>query len=200
MDFTVPSLTGFPTQLSILFQWLLINPSIMKKVQNEIDSVVGRGRLPVLDDLKNLPYTDACIREAMRATSIVPSNVFHMTVEDTELMGYSVSKHTPIITSLYALHSDENVWKDPENFRPERFLGANGKLCLSLDKSLPFGAGKRLCPGETFSRNLMFLMFAGLAQNINIELKEGDNYTHPKDNPSGFITIPDNFWIRYKIR
>jgi len=47
-----------------------------------------------------------------------------------------------MIPALFAMHKDKSLWKDPENFRPERFLGENGKLDLKLDKSFPFGAGK----------------------------------------------------------
>lgn len=199
MDFTLPINTGFPAQLAIILQWLTINPDVVRKMQIEIDWVVGGGRLPSLDDRKNMPYTEACIREGMRIGTLLPSSVVHLATEDTDILGYHVPKDTPIIGNLYALHYNNSIWEEPEKFKPERFLDLNGNLCLSKDKSLPFGAGKRLCPGETFARNIMFLMIAGLFQNINLEICE-EEITHPTENFTGIIAIPDDFWIRYSLR
>lgn len=200
MDFTLPPNVGFPAQFSMLLQWLLINPKVLQNVQEEIDSVVGRGRLPTLDDRQYLPYTEACIRESMRIATLLPSSIVHLATEDTQLMGYNVPKDTPVIASLHALHNDEDLWENPKEFKPERFLDENGWLCLKKDRSLPFGAGKRLCPGETFARNLMFLVFSGLAQNINFELRKEDKFEHPNDNFTGIISIPRDFWISYSVR
>jgi cytochrome P450 len=67
--------------------------------------------------------------------------------------GFDIPKNTFALASLHALHSDKELWKDPENFRPERYLDYKGRFSTKKDPSLPFGAGKRLCAGETFARN-----------------------------------------------
>lgn len=69
----------------------------------------------------------------------MPSSVAHRSMVDTKLGGYNIPKDTAVLASLYALHNAENVWKDPEIFRPERYLNMRGELTLKYDKSLPFG-------------------------------------------------------------
>lgn len=100
-----------------------------------------------------MPYTEATLREIMRFETLVPMSVPHRAMKDTTLGGFYVPKDTIVIAGLYALHNDRKIWGDPENFRPERFLSDDGKLNLKKDLSLPFGAGRRLCAGETFARN-----------------------------------------------
>ncbi|XP_073815610.1 probable cytochrome P450 304a1 isoform X5 [Musca autumnalis] len=200
LDFTFPAFTAVGMQLSFLVQYFLLYPEVQKKIQKEIDSVVGGGRLPNLNDRKDLHYTEATVREILRIETLVPSNVPHRAQVDTELMGYSVPKDTLVLTSLYAFHNDERVWGDPQNFRPERFLDENGKLCLKKDVSLPFGAGKRLCAGETFARNMLFLMTAAMCQNFNFVLGPNDKLPDLSTNLSGLSTSPRDFWVQLEDR
>lgn len=90
----------------------------------------------------SLPYLEAVIRETMRIETITPFGVIHKALKDTTLGGYNIPANTPIFTNLSAMHHDREMWGDPENFRPERFL-KDGKLCK--DMSLPFGFGELIC-------------------------------------------------------
>ncbi|XP_055852081.1 probable cytochrome P450 304a1 [Episyrphus balteatus] len=200
IDFSIPAFTGMSSQISLIFQWMLLRPDVLKKVQIEIDEYVGSGRLPCLDDRKNLHYTEATIREGLRMETLVPSDVPHQATQDTEFLGYQIKKGTIMVPSLYAYHYDKRVWNDPENFMPERFLDKNGKLSLKSDVSLPFSAGKRVCPGETFARNLLFLLFASLCQNFNIILSPGEQPPDMSKNNSGFIITPPDFWVTMEPR
>ncbi|XP_055850309.1 probable cytochrome P450 304a1 [Episyrphus balteatus] len=200
IDFSFPAFTAIGVQMSLIIQWMLLRPDVLKKVQTEIDEYVGSGRLPCLDDRKNLHYTEATIREGLRMETLVPSDIPHVAMEDTEFFGYEIKKGTIMIPSLYAYHSDKRVWNDPENFRPERFLDENGKLCLKSDVSLPFGAGKRLCAGETFARNMLFLLFASLCQNFNIKLSPGESPPDMSKNNNGLIITPPDFWLTMEAR
>ncbi|XP_061391949.1 uncharacterized protein LOC133327408 [Musca vetustissima] len=200
IDFTFPAITNLGTTLAFLIQYFLLYPEVQKKMQKEIDTVVGPGRFPTLDDRKDMPYTEACIREIMRIETLVPSNVAHRVKVDTDLMGYHLPKDTIVMASLYALHNDERVWGDPQNFRPERFLDDDGKLCLKKDHSLPFGAGKRLCAGETFGRNLLFLMTATMSQNFNFVLGPNDKLPDLNTTMSGLTTSPTDFWVQVQDR
>jgi len=105
-----------------------------------------------------------------------------------------------VIPSLYAFHSDSRVWSDPENFRPERFLDSQGKLSLKLDVSLPFGAGKRLCAGETFARNMLFLMTSTMCQQFDFVLGPNDRLPDLSQNLNGLIISPPDFWVQLKDR
>ncbi|XP_055903736.1 probable cytochrome P450 304a1 [Eupeodes corollae] len=200
VDFSIPAFTAIGVQMSFIFQWLLIKPDVLRKVQAEIDEFVGTGRLPCLDDRKNLHFTEATIREGLRMETLVPSDIPHVAMEDAEFFGYEIKKGTIIIPSLYAFHCDKRIWNDPENFRPERFLTEDGKLCLKSDVSLPFGAGKRLCAGETFARNMLFLLFSTLCQNFNIVLSSGEAPPDMSKNLSGLIISPPDFWVTMEPR
>lgn len=196
MDFLFAAITTLPVQISFLLQHLLLQPAVLKRIQSEIDDVVGGGRLPTLDDRINLPYTEACIREIARLETIAPNALGHKALNDCKLAGYDIPKDTVVLPTLYAFHRDPTVWgSDAERFRPERFLDEDGKLSLKLDKSLPFGAGKRLCAGETFARNTLFLLLSALFQNFNIELPAGQS-VNLRDNQTGFIRYTPPFWVK----
>lgn len=193
-------MTAIPVQISLFLQWILIHPEIARKIQKEIDANVGDGRLPCLDDRKNLHYTEAAIREILRLETLVPSNIPHTALVDSKIMGYTVPAGTIVIPSLYAFHNDSSAFDEPRKFKPERFLDSNGKLSLKKDISLPFGAGKRLCAGETFARNMLFLMISSLLQSFDFVVAPGDKLPDPEKNPSGLIISPDDFWISYVPR
>ncbi|XP_055587550.1 probable cytochrome P450 304a1 [Uranotaenia lowii] len=200
LDFFLPTISGTAEQISMLLQRLILNPSVTKKIQTEIDEVVGHGRLPNLDDRSNLPYTEAALREGLRIDTLVPSGISHVTLEDTKLRGYDIPKGTVVMLSLDLIHHQKGVWDDPEEFRPERFLDERGKLCLAKDISVVFGAGKRLCAGETFARNTMFLMFAALMQNFNILQMPGEPLPDLNARKYGIITTTVPFWLQFEQR
>ncbi|XP_067625773.1 probable cytochrome P450 304a1 [Eurosta solidaginis] len=200
LDFAFPAFTAIGAQIAFLIQYLLLYPDVMKRMQLEIDEVVGRGRLPTLEDRKSLHYTEAAIRECLRIETLVPSDVPHKTLEDTELLGYKIPKDTVVIASLYAYHGDVRVWGDPESFRPERFLDDNGHLSLKKDVSFPFGAGKRVCAGETFARNMLFLLVTSLCQNFNFVLGPEDVLPDLSKNFNGIIITPYDFWLQLQER
>lgn len=169
-------------------------------MQAEIDDVVGHGRLPTLDDRINLPYTEATLREAMRIDTLVPSGVAHMAMKDTTLRGYDIPKDTILVLGLDSIHMQKDIWGDPERFRPERFLNYRGELSLSKDVSVPFGAGKRLCAGETFARNTMFLIVSALVQNFNIRQRLGDKLPDMGKRSTGIIISPADYWVKFEPR
>lgn len=146
-----------------------------------------------------MPYTEATLREIMRYETLVPSSVPHRAMKDTTLAGFNIPMDTIVIPGLFDLHNDESIWGDPQNFRPERFFNDDGKLNLKLDYSLPFGAGKRLCAGETFARNTMFLCIAALLQNFNLK-PAGGQLPNLNDINCGMARTPKDFWIKMEAR
>lgn len=132
----------------------------------------------------------------MRYETLVPSGLPHKALEDTTFMGYNIPKGCIIITALEAVSNDTQTWDQPERFIPERFLDDNGKLCLQKDQSLPFGAGKRLCAGETFARNMLFLFTAGFFQNFNVTVPDGGSIPDFSQNATGLIKTSPDFWVK----
>lgn len=98
------------------------------------------------------------------------------------------------------MHFEETVWKNPRDFKPERFLDHKGRLSVKKDVSLPFGAGRRLCAGETFARNTMFLCIAALCQNFNVKRVENKNSGGLDDDHVGLAIVPKDFWIKFEPR
>ncbi|KAB0797119.1 hypothetical protein PPYR_08113 [Photinus pyralis] len=192
IDFFFPSPNVIGPSLNMLWARLCNHPEVQAKIQTEIEQVVGRARLPNLDDRKNMPYTEAVIRESLRIDPVLPINTARRVLEDTTLGGYSLPKGTCLLISLSSANRDRRVWTDPDVFKPERFLDADGNL-LKKDIGLSFGGGKRLCPGETFSRHAMFLVLSGLLQNFTFVPVDGA--PDPNGTMYGFICDIPPFWV-----
>lgn len=92
IDFSFPAFTAIGVQLSLMIQYLMLYPKVAQRIQAEIDEVVGCGRLPTLEDRKHMPYTEAAIRENLRIETLVPSDIPHKTLVETELLGYRIPK------------------------------------------------------------------------------------------------------------
>ncbi|XP_063920154.1 methyl farnesoate epoxidase-like isoform X2 [Zophobas morio] len=125
--------------LSFSVVYMLEFPEIQKKVQEEMDEIVGRNRWPTLQDRLKLKYTEAVLMEIQRRANIPPLGIAHRATRKTNIFQYAVPEDTIILTSLYSVHMDEKFWIDPLAFRPERFLDKNGNLSVNEKYFLPFG-------------------------------------------------------------
>nr|QZP43557.1 cytochrome P450 monooxygenase CYP304F32 [Ephestia elutella] len=197
-DYMFPAASATEAVLSMLLERLLMHPELQDRVHEEIDRVVGSGRLPNLDDRSNLPFTEACIREALRFDTLVPLGVPHRATESTTFHGYDIPEGTMFHANYLMLHKSKEIWGDPDTFRPDRFI-VDGKLDVSKDKSLPFGAGRRLCAGETFARQSMFQVFAGIMQTFRLEKAPGAA-PMPAPRLQGIITTIPDYWIKLTPR
>ncbi|XP_046394970.1 methyl farnesoate epoxidase-like [Ischnura elegans] len=186
---------------SILY--MILNPGVQKKVQEELDSVIGKDRHPSFHDRDShlIPYNEATVMEILRSSTVVPMAVPHaplLSMRDTEFRGYVIPKDSTILLNLHQLHHDPEIWGDPENFRPERFISPDGKV-IRHEAYMPFGVGKRSCLGEALARNNVFLFFACLMQRYSIRVPEGEPM--PSKEPVGNITImPSEFKIQVCLR
>ncbi|XP_050304879.1 cytochrome P450 18a1 [Anthonomus grandis grandis] len=158
-------------QWAVLF--LLHNPEHMRAVQEELDQVVGRQRLPKLEDLTFLPVTESTILEILRISSIVPMGTTHSPIRDIKLNGFHLPRHAQVVPLLHAVHMDPNLWQEPEKFDPSRFINGEGKV-HKPEYFLPFGVGRRMCLGETLARMEMFLFLSSLLHKFDISVPEGD--------------------------
>ncbi|CAL7939197.1 unnamed protein product [Xylocopa violacea] len=196
-DLMLPSLSVMPSVIVHAIKCAMHNPKVVKNVQNEIDRVVGTGRLITWEDRKNLTYTEATVRETLRYETVTPFGVFHKALKDTTLSGFDVPKDAAVVTNLTGLNNDPDLWGDPENFRPERFLNEKGEL--GKDYTFPFGLGHRVCAGETFARYIVFQTFATLMQNFDFSFVKGEP-TGLDDKIIGSMVIPEHTWIRIEPR
>ena len=127
------------TTLSWAVCFMIIHPDIQKKVQMEIDEVLG-DRTPTLDDRGRLCFTEATIMEIQRLGSIAPQAVPHRTLADVQVKGYKIPKDTFVFSMLHYIMRDPDYWENPETFQPERFLDSDGKI-VKEERFIPFGVG-----------------------------------------------------------
>ncbi|KAJ1690204.1 hypothetical protein LUZ63_014359 [Rhynchospora breviuscula] len=160
---------------------LLNNPHVLAKAQHEIDTVVGRDRLLEESDVPSLPYLRAIINETLRLHPAAPLNLPHESAADSIIGGYKIPKGTTIFINIHAIHKDPSIWKDPTEFKPERF--ENGKVeGLWL---LPFGMGRRKCPGEGLAIKMIALALGTWIQCFEWE-RIGANEVDMTEGSSGF--------------
>ncbi|XP_074075219.1 cytochrome P450 2F1-like [Macrotis lagotis] len=146
---------------------LLKYPHVTKKIQEEIDTVVGRDRSPCLQDRDHLPYTNAVIHEIQRFISVVPMGLPHILTQDTHFRGHFLLKGTTILPLLISAHQDPTQFKDPENFNPENFLDDKGAF-QNNDAFMPFALGKRICLGAGLARMEIFLFLTTILQSFTL--------------------------------
>ncbi|XP_022093339.1 cytochrome P450 2J6-like isoform X2 [Acanthaster planci] len=142
--------------------YMMAHPEIQQRVQDEIDSVVGRQRFPTMADRPRLPYTEAVMLEIFRLGNVVPLGAPHQASQDTTIGGYHISKGSLVFANLGMLGLDEKVFPEPDKFKPERFLDESGQLSNRKYDLLPFSTGPRMCIGEQMSRTELFVFFTRL--------------------------------------
>ncbi|XP_042479898.1 cytochrome P450 93A3-like [Macadamia integrifolia] len=161
-------------------QWalaLLINhPDVFKKVREEIKLMVGRSRLVEESDIQKLPYLQAVIKETLRLYPTFPVLGRECT-QDCKIGGYDVLKNTRVLVNLYTIMRDPNSWEEPNEFRPERFL-VNSKesiqnQIMNID-FIPFGGGRRSCPGQSHALTIMHITIASMIQCFDWKI-HGEN-------------------------
>ncbi|KAJ8041702.1 Cytochrome P450 1A1 [Holothuria leucospilota] len=158
--------------------WLLLcvikYPEVQRNIQAEIDSVVGTARPPRLADRERLPYTEAVGCESRRYCLAGPFSVPHSATTDTDIHGYFVPKGSMVIANAWAVSRNPELFPDPEQFKPERFLTKDGKLKLD-EKVLgvTFGFGRRTCAGRHLATAEMFLILTNLLYEYNLKIEGG---------------------------
>ncbi|GLJ36127.1 hypothetical protein SUGI_0724700 [Cryptomeria japonica] len=142
---------------------LIRNPEKMKRVQQELDGVVGLERKVEAYDINRLFYLDAVVKETFRLHPTVPLLLPHKARKDCEIEGYMIPKDAQVLVNLWAIGRDPATWKEPFEFMPERFLeGENSEIDYKGHnfELIPFGAGRRGCVGLPFALRMVHLVLA----------------------------------------
>ncbi|KAJ3505895.1 hypothetical protein NLJ89_g7172 [Agrocybe chaxingu] len=147
---------------------MLTHPEVQKKAQAEIDMVVGTSRLPTFDDRASLPYVEAVYREVMRYNPPLSIGVAHASAEDDYYNGYFIPKGTTIFANLWAMAHDEEKYREPDTFNPERFFTENGEL-NGDSRVLAYGFGRRACVGKHVASATMWITIASILSDFNID-------------------------------
>ncbi|XP_054843684.1 cytochrome P450 2D14-like [Eublepharis macularius] len=172
---------------------MVLHPEIQKKVHEEIEKVLGKDKVPMMEDQANLPYTNAVIHEIQRCADITPFALPYITRQDTEVDKFVIPKETIIFNHLSSVLKDETMWEKPHQFYPEHFLDANGQF-IKREAFLPFSAGRHACPGEPMARMELFIFFTSLLQHFAFCIPE--NHPRPKEDRVFALTVtPPPFQI-----
>ncbi|XP_020585549.1 LOW QUALITY PROTEIN: isoflavone 3'-hydroxylase-like [Phalaenopsis equestris] len=174
---------------------LLNNPEILDKVSAEIDEKVENGRLLDESDLIKLPYLHCVINETLRMYPVGPLLVPHESLEECKVGGYNIPKGTMLLVNAYKIQRDPMIWPEPTRFLPERFLEKNK---VEGGKMIPFGMGRRRCPGEGLAMREVGLVLGTLIQCFEwrrigkeeVDMEEGAGLLMPKVIPLEALCKP----------
>uniref|UniRef100_A0A6N2NKA9 Cytochrome P450 n=1 Tax=Salix viminalis TaxID=40686 RepID=A0A6N2NKA9_SALVM len=172
---------------------LLNNRPMLKKAQEELDLQVGKDRQVVDSDVKNLVYLQAIIKETLRLYPAGPLLGPREAMEDCQVAGYHLPAGTRLIVNVWKIQRDPRVWTNPSAFLPERFLTSHADVDVRGQQFelIPFGSGRRSCPGVSFALQVLHLTLARLLHSFDlatpmdqpVDLTESSGLTIPKATP-----------------
>ncbi|XP_028777565.1 3,9-dihydroxypterocarpan 6A-monooxygenase-like [Neltuma alba] len=173
---------------------LINHPSAMKKAREEIERVVGRRRIVEESDIPNLPYLQAIVKETLRIHPTGPL-VVRESSERCSVGGYEIAEKTQLFVNVWAIGRDPNYWENPEEFRPERFMmttseegGGRGRK-KQVDvrgqhfELIPFGSGRRGCPGTSLALQVVQANLGGMIQCFGWEVEGGKASVDMEEKP-----------------
>ncbi|KAG8736764.1 hypothetical protein FRC10_008959 [Ceratobasidium sp. 414] len=166
---------------------MVLYPEVQVRAQAEIDTVIGRNRLPEMDDRESLPYVECLLKEVLRWQSAVPLAIPHACMEDDEYRGYQIPKgaivignvwyiiwpvdmqNSPLMFNSYrAISNDKSVYANPGEFNPDRFLDP------TVPSAPAFGFGRRSCPG-VMAESALFITISSLLAVFDIRPARDDH-------------------------
>uniref|UniRef100_A0ACD5V247 Uncharacterized protein n=1 Tax=Avena sativa TaxID=4498 RepID=A0ACD5V247_AVESA len=184
---------------SVTAEWamtlLLNHPKVLQKARAEIDASVGTSRLIVAEDVSGLTYLRCIISETLRLYPATPLLLPHQSSADCTVGGYHVPKGTMLTVNAYAVHRDPAMWENPHEFRPERFQDGKADGLFMI----PFGMGRRKCPGEAMALRIVGLVLGALIQcfdwgqvdGVEMDMTEGGvGFIIPKAVPFEAVCKP----------
>uniref|UniRef100_A0AAA9SL17 Steroid 17-alpha-hydroxylase/17,20 lyase n=1 Tax=Bos taurus TaxID=9913 RepID=A0AAA9SL17_BOVIN len=194
---------GVETTTSVIkwiVAYLLHHPSLKKRIQDDIDQIIGFNRTPTISDRNRLVLLEATIREVLRIRPVAPTLIPHKAVIDSSIGDLTIDKGTDVVVNLWALHHSEKEWQHPDLFMPERFLDPTGAQLISPSLSyLPFGAGPRSCVGEMLARQELFLFMSWLLQRFNLEIPDDGKLPSLEGHASLVLQIKP-FKVKIEVR
>ncbi|KAI3741245.1 hypothetical protein L1987_58916 [Smallanthus sonchifolius] len=168
-------LAGTDTTSSTL-EWamaeLIHNPEKMETARSEVTKLMENTKNMIQEsDISQLPYLQAVVKETLRLHPPVPFLVPHQAIHDVEIQGFMVPKNAQILCNVWAIGRDPKVWSHSEMFMPERFLGVKTDYKGQNFDLIPFGTGRRICPGLNIAHRMLHIMLGSLIQKFDWKLE-----------------------------
>ena len=152
---------------------LLHNPEKLLKARVELLQTIGKDKQVKESDITRLPFLQAVVKETFRLHPVVPFLIPHRVEEDTDIDGLTVPKNAQVLVNAWAIGRDPNIWENPNSFVPERFLELDMDVKGQNFELIPFGAGRRICPGLPLATRMVHLMLASLIHSCDWKLEDG---------------------------
>ncbi|XP_027158665.1 probable (S)-N-methylcoclaurine 3'-hydroxylase isozyme 2 [Coffea eugenioides] len=152
---------------------LLRNPKFLDMIRQELDQIEFSGENVIKESgLTRLPYLQACVKEILRLHPPAPLLLPRRATETCQVMNYTIPMGTEVLVNVWAIGRDPNIWEDPSSFNPERFLSRNLDFKGNDFEFLPFGAGRRMCPGLPMAARQVCLTLASLIYHFEWSLPD----------------------------
>lgn len=155
---------------------MIRNPSVMKRAQSEVRHIIGEKSKPIIEetDLPKLIYLKMVVKEILRFHPPVPLLLPRESMETCTINGYDIPSETRVLINYWAITRDPASWKDPNVFNPERFQDDNKDYKGHDFNYIPFGSGRRVCPGISLGMVNTELSLASLLYHFDWELPDGE--------------------------
>ena len=182
--------------------WLLLSlanrPEIQDKVQEELDRVIGVDTRPTVEDRDRLPYLNAVILENMRYRTVGPLAVPHKAAKPCEVGEFTIPEGAQVLGNTYSIHHDPRFWDSPDEFVPDRFLpleDGSPSPAMTSNAFIPFGVGRRVCPGLRFGEIVVWLHASRLLHRYQFRVADAGGEWLPEDEVFGLTLAPKPFTL-----
>ncbi|GAA0176352.1 oxygenase [Lithospermum erythrorhizon] len=166
---------------------LIKNPRVMNNLRKELEKEIGQDTSIKESQLLHLPYLQACLKETLRLHPSAPLLLPRRAIEMCQVMNFTIPKNAQVLVNVWAIGRDPIVWEEPLEFKPERFLNSPIDFKGNDFEFLPFGSGRRMCPGYTMAARQIPLVIALLIQNFDWSL--------PKEEQPNMLDMKEKFGI-----
>ncbi|KZS94053.1 cytochrome P450 [Sistotremastrum niveocremeum HHB9708] len=190
------------TSLDFFVMAMMLYPEVQKKAQEQLDKLLQHDRLPTFEDMENLPYITALMKETLRWRPIVPAGFPHLSTQDAMYNNMHLPSGTIVLWNAWSILHDPEQYSHPEEFYPEHFLVPSEKQPLDPE-DVAFGFGRRVCPGRHLARTSLWIAMASLLTLFEISCpidEEGDPIKPETNYIDGVVSHPKPFKSVFKPR
>ncbi|XP_027337426.1 geraniol 8-hydroxylase-like [Abrus precatorius] len=174
MDMVVGGTDTSSNTIEFAMAEMMHKPEVMKKVQEELEAVVGKDSMVEEFHIHKLPYLLAVMKETLRLHPVLPLLVPHSPSETTTVGGYTIPKGSRVFVNVWAIHRDPSIWEKPLEFDPTRFLDAKFDFSGNDFNYFPFGSGRRICAGLAMAERTVLYFLATLVNLFDWTIPKGE--------------------------
>uniref|UniRef100_A0A8D8PP00 Methyl farnesoate epoxidase n=1 Tax=Cacopsylla melanoneura TaxID=428564 RepID=A0A8D8PP00_9HEMI len=199
LDFIAATINSVNSIIEFCIMYLILHPDVQDKLHAELDEVLGSRKIHLTNDKHRLPYLQAVINETIRINTIAPMTATHRCTQHTDFLGYRIPKDTLIFVSIWSLLYDPSVFPEPHQFNPDRFISSDTKEKEKQTMFLPFGTGKRICPGDQLTKQILLIYLSTLLQSYSVHRVSEDPLPDTRAQ-AGFVNSPKPFRVILRER